>query len=360
MPKPIRVLIDGTPLLGNRTGIGRYTGALAEELASSSHVDMRAVAFTLRGWRALRRVLPHGVQARGIPVPARLLRLAWLKAPFPPVELFAGLTDVVHGTNFVLPAAFRAAGVLTIHDLNFLDHPDELNRFDTHLPELVGLSARRAGIICTPTRAVAEQVVERLEVSEDKVRVTPLGVDPAWFTARPPNLDLARKLGLPAQYLLFVGAAGPRKALEWLLKAHAATPELPPLVLVGPGHRSSDQRVITTGYLSESDLRSVVAGAGALALPSRDEGFGLPVLEAMACDVPVVCTDIPALREVTGGHARLVPFGDTEALATALTDALENPADPTTISTRRTHAATHTWRRCAELTVAAYRAAANR
>ncbi|SDD21045.1 glycosyltransferase family 4 protein [Actinokineospora iranica] len=360
MPKPIRVLIDGTPLLGDRTGIGRYTSALAEELASSSQVDMRAVAFTLRGWRGLRKVLPHGSQARGMPVPARLLRKAWLRAPFPPVELFAGLTDVVHGTNFVLPAAFRAAGVLTIHDLAFLDYPEELPPSDAELPELVRLSAIRAGVVCTPTRAVAEQVVTRFGLAEEKVRVTPLGVDPAWFAARPPNETLARRLGLPAQYLLFVGAAGPRKSLNWLIKAHAATPSLPPLVLTGPGHAAGDDRVLATGYLPEGDLRSVVAGASALVMPSRDEGFGLPVLEAMACDVPVVCTDVPALREVSGGHATLVPYGDVEAMAVALTAALENPPSPATVSIRRRHASSHTWRRCAELTIAAYRTAAER
>ncbi|MGQ0837322.1 glycosyltransferase family 4 protein [Actinokineospora sp.] len=358
--RPVRVLIDGTPLLGNRTGIGRYTSALAEELAASSDVDMRAVAFTLRGWRGLRRVLPHGSQARGMPVPARLLRKAWLRAPFPPVELFAGLTDVVHGTNFVLPAAFRAAGVLTVHDLAFLDAPGDLPPSDAELPQLVHLSARRADVVCTPTQAVAERVIDRLNVSADKVVVTPLGVDLAWFTARPPNEALARRIGLPSEYLLFVGAAGPRKALNWLLDAHAATPSLPPLVLAGPGHTVGSARVLSTGYLSEVDLRSVVAGASALVLPSRDEGFGLPVLEAMACDVPVVCSDVPALREVAGGHATLVPFGNREAMAVALTAALENPPSPAVLTTRRVHAANHTWRRCAELTIAAYRRASGR
>src|SRR2546423_12164909 len=112
--RTLRVLIDGTPLLGARTGIGRYTSALAEELASMSDVDMRAVAFTLRGWRRLRTVLPHGSRARGMPVPARLLRRSWLRWPFPPGELFGGLTDVAHGNHLVLPAAARAAGVPTL------------------------------------------------------------------------------------------------------------------------------------------------------------------------------------------------------------------------------------------------------
>jgi glycosyltransferase involved in cell wall biosynthesis len=357
MRDPIRVLLDGTPLLGSRTGVGRYTAALAEELASIYDVDMRAVAFTLRGWRKLRKVLPHGTRSRGMPVSARLLRRCWLRVPFPPIELFAGFTDVVHGTNFVLPPAVRAVGVLTIHDLAFLDAPGDLAPSDEHLPALVAKSAERAAVVCTPTQAVADVVIERMKITPDKVMVTPLGVDPAWFTARPPSEALRKRLGLPKEYLLFVGAAGPRKALDWLRKAHEATLDLPPLVLTGPGHSRGDDRVRSTGYLSDVDLRSVVAGAAALVLPSRDEGFGLPVLEALACDVPVVCTDLPALREVTGGHATLVTFGDTEALGAALTAALAEPPSPATLTARRTHASTFTWRRTAELTVAAYRQA---
>ena len=359
MADPLRVLIDGTPLLGNRSGIGRYTVSLAEELAAMSDVDMRAVAFTLRGWRKLRSVLPHGAKARGIPVPARLLRKAWLRGPFPPVELFAGLTDVVHGTNFILPPSFRAGGVVTVHDLAFLDHPDELPPTDAELPALVRSSVRRAKVVLTPSAAVAEDVVNRLDVPVERVVVTPLGVDLAWFTARPPSAPLSERLGLPPEYLLFVGAAGPRKALDWLVGAHAATPSLPPLVLAGSGHRPGP-RVLATGYLSEVDLRSVVAGASALVLPSREEGFGLPVLEAMACDVPVVCTDVAALREVSGGHATLVPFGDVGAMGEALTSALENPPESATLAVRRGYAAGYTWRRCAEVTVSAYRTAAGR
>jgi glycosyltransferase involved in cell wall biosynthesis len=112
-----------------------------------------------------------------------------------------------------------------------------------------------------------------------------------------------------------------------------------------------------TGYLSDVDLRNVVAGASALVLPSRDEGFGLPVLEAMACDVPVICSDVPALREVAGGHATLVPFGDLDAMRVALNAALQEPPTPATLTARRSHAGEYTWRRCAETTIAAYRRA---
>ncbi|MER5264644.1 glycosyltransferase family 1 protein [Actinosynnema sp. NPDC002837] len=361
MARPLRVLIDGTPLLGQRTGIGRYTAALAEELASMlDEVDVRAVAFTLRGWRALRTVLPHDVVARGLPVSARLLRQFWLRMPFPPVEFLAGPTDVMHATNFILPPALRAGGVTTIHDLAFLDTPGDLPPSDRRLPELVHKSATRADVVCTPTRAVAEVVMERLGVPESKIVVTPLGVDPAWFAARSPSPALRARLGLPSEYLLFVGAGGPRKGLGTLLTAHAARPSLPPLVLAGPHVVSSDDRVMRTGYLNDVDLRSVVAGAAALVLPSRDEGFGLPVLEALACNVPVVCTDVPALREVAGGHATHVPVGDVEALATAMVEAVEAPPTPADQAARRTHAAEFTWRRTAEKTLTAYRRAAER
>jgi glycosyltransferase involved in cell wall biosynthesis len=356
----LRVLIDGTPLLGRRTGIGRYTAALAEELASMPGVDIRAVALTLRGWRALRSVLPHEVWARGLPCSARLLRACWLHSSFPPIELIAGFSDVVHGTNFVLPVSARAGGVLTVHDLAFLDAPHELPPSDRELPALVRRSAARARVVCTPTKAVAAAVVERLDVPAERVMVTPLGVDPAWFTARPPTDQLRQRLRLPQQYLLFVGAEGPRKGLDVLARAHAAAPDLPPLVMTGPSASGVDGRTIRTGYLPEGDLRSVVAGAAAVVLPSRDEGFGLPVLEALACNVPVVCSDVPALREVAGGQATLVPYGDVEALADALTAAIADPPPPAVLAARRAHAAEFTWRRCAQTTVAAYQRAAHR
>jgi glycosyltransferase involved in cell wall biosynthesis len=356
----MRVLIDGTPLLGQRTGVGRYTAALAEELASMRGVDIRAVALTLRGWRALRSVLPHEVWARGLPCSARVLRQCWLHSSFPPIELIAGFSDVVHGTNFVLPVSARAAGVLTIHDLAFLDAPDELPPLDRELPALVRRSAERARVVCTPTKAVAAAVVERLDVPSERVMVTPLGVDPAWFTARPPSEERRRRLGLPEHYLLFVGAEGPRKGLDALYTAHAMARDLPPLVLTGPSPSGVDGQVIRTGYLPEVELRSVVAGAAAVVLPSRDEGFGLPVLEALACNVPVVCSDVPALREVAGDQASFVPYGDVDGLAATMRSVLSEGSPPHVAAARRAHAAGFTWRRCAEATVAAYRRAAHR
>lgn len=361
--KRLRVLLDGTPLLDTRTGIGRYTASLFEELATVSDVDSRVMAFSLRGWRRLRGVLPHGTRARGLPVAARLLRKAWTRSDFPPVELFAGFGDVVHGTNFVLPPTVRSAGVLTIHDLGFLHAPERLADSDAELPELVRAGARRARAICTPSAAVANTVIEELDVDPGRVTVTPLGVDPAWFTARPPDPGRRARLGLPDTYLLFIGAAGPRKGLDWLARAHDTAGDLPPLVYAGPGEFPHTEGGRRTGYLSELDLHSVLAGARALVLPSAEEGFGLPVLEAMACGVPVVCSDVPALREVSTDPAsgeplaELVPYGDVDALAGTLREVGEEPPGVGASALRRAHAASYTWRRCARATVTAYRKA---
>jgi glycosyltransferase involved in cell wall biosynthesis len=360
-------VLDGTPLLGQRTGIGRYTAALLDELAglaAGAGLDVGVAAFSLRGHGTLRSRLPAGVRPRGLPAPARVLRACWLRVPLPPVELLVGLTDVMHATNYVLPPAIRAAGVVTLHDLAFLDRPDELAPAEHALPALVRDAARRAAVVCTPTTAVARQVVQRLGVRDDRIVVTPLGVDPAWFVAAAPTDEVRQRLRLPAHYLLFVGTAQPRKGLDVLLQAHEAAVDAPPLVLAGaagwgrPPQDSDPARVLRTGYLSEVDLRRVVAGAAALVLPSRDEGFGLPLLEALACGIPVITTDVPALVEVAGGFARHVPVGDVDALANALSTMDFTDRDPETAAARRAHASEFTWRACAESTVDAYRLAA--
>ncbi|HEY6423590.1 MAG TPA: glycosyltransferase family 1 protein [Pseudonocardiaceae bacterium] len=352
------MLIDGTPLLGERTGIGRYTAALLYELAARTDVQVTVTAFTARGQLALRATVPAGVRVRGGPVPARALRVAWQRACWPPAELLAGSTDVMHATNFVLPPSRRARGVVTVHDLAFLDHPEFLAPQQRDLPDLVTRSVARAAVICTPTGAVAQQVTRRLDVPAERIVVTPLGVDRAWSGAAAPTEALRTTLGLPPRYLLFVGAAQPRKGLDVLLDAHRSQPELAPLVLAGPAGwgppLTTSSRVHAVGYLDEADLRCVVAGATALVLPSREEGFGLPLLEAMAAGIPVVCSDLPALREVAGGLATLVPPGDAAALAAALATLDGSGGDSAASAARRAHAARYTWRACAEATVRAY------
>jgi glycosyltransferase involved in cell wall biosynthesis len=151
-----------------------------------------------------------------------------------------------------------------------------------------------------------------------------------------------------------VGTLEPRKDLRTLLTAHRLVPDAPPLVLVGPpgwGEQLDVSGCITPGYLGDDVLPDVVAGATALVLPSRDEGFGLPVIEALSAGTPVVASDLPVLREVGGDVVRYAEPGDPSSFAAALQQTLDAPGDR---ASRRAHGAAYTWARCAEATRAAY------
>ena len=367
------VTLDGTPLLGLRTGIGRYTEHLIAALTELPGLTIAATAFTLRGWRELAAALPPGVSARSRPVPARALRAAWSRAEWPPVGLMAGSCDVFHATNFVLPPTGRAGGVVTIHDLAFLTMPDSVDKTSRALRELVPRSIRRAAAVCTPTMAVADQLADAYGPILPEVVVTPLGVDERWFRVRAGDaagLDavVRQRLRLPERYLVFVGTREPRKDLRTLLAAYRKlraddSDSTPPLILVGPagwgGRHPPVPGVRILGYLSQEDLPAVVGGSLALVVPSRDEGFGLPVVEALATGTDVVMSDIPVLREVAGPHGRRFPVGDADALAGELRDVVDRgPASADEREARRSAAAGWTWAACAEQTARAYRSAA--
>jgi glycosyltransferase involved in cell wall biosynthesis len=348
----MRVGLDATPLLGNRTGVGRYTQALLQALTAYDD-ELVATAFTFRGRDALAAAVPAGVRTASRPAPARALQELWARTEWPPVELLAGRLDVFHGTNFVLPPVRSARGVVTIHDLTYLRHAGTVSSASARYRELVPRSLARASVVITPSAVTAELVQSSYDVRVP-VQVTPLGVDAAWAAAAPPDEALRRRLGLPSSYVLFVGTLEPRKDLGTLLAAHRLVPDAPPLVLVGPrgwGEQLDVRGCITPGYLDDERLRPVVAGASALVLPSLDEGFGLPVLEALAAGTPVIASDLPVLREVGGTVTSYAEPGNPAAFAAALATVLAGPGDP---APRRAHGAGYTWARCAEATRAAY------
>jgi glycosyltransferase involved in cell wall biosynthesis len=354
----VRVGLDATPLLGVRTGIGRYTADLLAALASGPD-ELVATAFTLRGRGGL--VVPPSVAVRARPVPARVLQAAWARGPVPPVELLTGRLDVFHATNFVLPPLRRAGGVVTVHDLAFLRLTSTVSAASARYRTLVPRSLRRAQVVVTPSRAVADAVREAYagELGATPVHVVPHGVDLRWGAAVRPDAALRARLGLPSAYVLFVGTLEPRKDLRTLLAAHRLVPDAPPLVLVGPpgwGEQVDVSGAVTPGFVGDDDLRRVVAGASALVLPSRDEGFGLTVLEALAAGTPVVASDLPVLREVGGAVVTYAPVGDAEGFAAALSAVLASPGDP---APRRRQAAGFTWQRSAEGHRAAYAVASS-
>lgn len=367
----MRVGLDATPLLGEVTGVGRYVaGLLGGLLAAAEPPEAVLTAFTWRRRSGLERYATADgrVRVAGRPAPARLLRELWARTPLPPVEWLAGRLDVFHGTNYVLPPARRAAGVLTVHDLTYLHHPEWVAAASQRYRALVPVALRRAGAVCTVSAAARAQLLDAYPtlVAPQRVVVTPNGVDAAWFTASPPPAQWRAELGLPERYLLFVGTREPRKNLDTLLAAMAgplAGAQVPPLVVVGaPGWGAPERspapagRVLYTGYVPPDRLAPLVAGAEVFILPSHEEGFGLPVLEAFAAGVPAVLSDIPALREVAGEHARFASPTDPEALGAAVLTTLAE-GGPTSPAARRARAREFTWERCARETLRAYRLA---
>jgi glycosyltransferase involved in cell wall biosynthesis len=395
----MKVAMDATPLLGPRTGIGRYVAQLAEALAGLAGPEpeeLVLVPFSWRGTRDLPAAAPRAPRVRHgrRRVPARLLQAAWARLPWPPVEWLSGPVDVFHATNFAAPPTRRAAVVVTIHDLTYLRYPEMVTDASARYRTLVPRALQRGAVVCTPTAAVASEVADEYHLPPDRLVVTPLGVDDTWRHATPPDPAWLAAHDLPARYLLFVGNREPRKNLPTLLTAYrevlgadtrrsvgvgngptvaegagttTAPPAggVPPLVLVGPAGWGDaldtaglpSGAILTPGYLPQPDLARVVAGAAAVVVPSWYEGFGLPALEALACGTPVVASDLPALREVLGDQAELVPPGDPAALAGALARVLDDPGGEPARAARRARAAGFTWESCAQATLSAYRLA---
>ncbi|NMM30101.1 MAG: glycosyltransferase family 4 protein, partial [Cellulomonas sp.] len=320
------ITLDATPLLGPRTGIGRYVEHLLAELPGAierRQVDahVRATTWTARGARLAN--LPAGVVQVGPRVPARLLRECWRRADFPSIERLVGPTDVFHGTNFVSPPTRAAREVVTIHDLTYEMHAHTVSAASLLYKELVPRALDRGAHVVTPSEVVAAAVRSHYALADERVTAIPLGVDSSWFDARLPDHRWTAARGLPEDYFLFVGSLDPRKNLPTLLEAHArlraTNADCPGLVLAGPAGREAAlgarPGVHLTGWLDHADLTTLVAGSRALVLPSIDEGFGLPVLEALAAGRPVVVSDIAVLREVAGPHAITAPHDDPDALA---------------------------------------------
>lgn len=361
----MRIVMDATPLLGHRTGVGRYAHHLLTELpAALGRADLApsvdVTTWTARGGGLTH--LPEGVRQVGPPLPARVLRAAWSRIDHPRIEALVGACDVFHGTNFVTPPTRRAREVVMVHDLTYELHQRTVSADSLAYRDLVPRALGRGAHVVTPSWTVAEAVQDFYSLEPARVTATPLGIEDAWFTTASPTPDELRTMGLPESYLLFVGSVDPRKNLPRLLAAHAAlraqSPDVPALVLAGPAGREQGldphAHVHRTGWLDDATLRRVVAGSRALVLPSLDEGFGLPALEALACGRPVVVSDIASLREVTADLGVRCRPDDVDDIAAAIAAVLVAPDGPADRARRMAHARRWTWAACADATVGVY------
>ncbi len=348
----MRVALDWGPLLDPPTGVGRYTRELAGALEAAG-VDIARYAVSLRGRAGSE---PDVARLR---LPARLVQSAWRRTG-PSVARLVGDVDVVHATNFVLPALGRLPGVVTVHDLSFLR--DDTFPGGGRLRTLVPWSLARAARVLVPTRAVGSELSYRFGTAGERVTVTYEGVSPLFFGATPLSDIALGRMGIPGPFVLAVGTIEPRKNLGRLLKAWGRVVDSLPgwtLVLAGPrGWGPQLPRtpgVVPIGWVGDETLPGLLAAAELFCYPSLYEGFGLPPLEAMATGTPAVVGRYSAAEEVLGDAALLVDPHDEAALADALVTAIGDGALRRRLALKgRARALDYTWERTAASTIRAY------
>jgi len=358
MTQPLRVAFDAAPLLPPHTGIGRVTHELISRLASREDLELTSYVLGIRGREGLPAALPTGVQQSTRRLPARPMRQLWLHSGQPRFERLVGRFDLVHGTNFVVPPTTHTPTLVTVHDLVALIHPDVVEHHSRIYPALIAKAIERGAWVQVASEWVANEVRSAFAVRDDRVVTIANGVTPV--TGGDAAAGRA-SVGFD-RYILAMGTIEPRKRYPDLIAAFdqvAANDTELGLVIVGKigwGRDPFDaaiasahhaDRIRHLGWIDEP--ASVLRGATVLAYPSLYEGFGLPPLEAMTVDVPVVTTRAGAVPEVVGDAALVVPVGDIDALADALTRAVSNDSlRDQLIAAGRTRVRKYSWDVAAE------------
>ena len=304
----LRVVIDGRPLVGNRTGIGVHTAEIARRLpfdptpliASHARIEDR-----------------EGIEHCRFCVDSYPLGVLWQQIALPRID-----GDVLWGPHGTLPVGLRKPSVITLHDFTSITMPGR-HELSTILSFnlFVGRSLEMATRVAAVSTAVADEAMRGFGLSAAKIEIVPNGVDEFFSPGGEPQGD----------YILFVGTLEPRKGLNDLVGAWWSLPEpRPRLVLCGDrGWRTriSDLPGIEwTGFVSRERLRELYRGALMFVYPSRYEGFGIPPLEALACGAPVIATRTGAIPEYAGDAALIVEPGHLDALRESMLRLMRDPA----------------------------------
>ncbi len=366
-----RVLVDATAVPADRGGVGRYVDGLIAALADV-HAELAIVCQRADAERYGRIAAEARVVAGPAAIAHRPARLAWEQTGLPLVAQQVE-ADVVHSPHYTMPLRSGRPVVVTVHDATFFTEPSLHSTVKgTFFRSATRTALRRAARVVVPSKATRDEVVRVLDADATKIDVAYHGVDPRTFHL-PSEAEKQRvqaRLGLGGQpYVAFLGMLEPRKNVPGLIQgwveAFVDREDAPALVLAG-GAGWDDQvdgavaavpshlRILRPGYLRFSDLPGYLGGARIVAYPSHGEGFGLPVLEAMACGAPVLTTPRLSLPEV-GGDAVAYTESDSTSIAAALA-ALYDDADRQATLSAAGHERSleFTWAASAEAHLASY------
>lgn len=376
----MRIAIDYSAAVNQHAGIGRLVRNQVLALAEVDHDNDYRLVYA----RPNRDTVPQFPRAvnfsrREVGIRERWLTILWHRAKLPlPADWLSGPVDLFHCPDFVLPPLRRARGVLTVHDLAFLMRPDCADhRLRAYLEEVVPRSIRRADFIIADSENTRNDLVVLLGAQPASIAVVPGGVEDRFepITDAEQLRRARRKVGLRDEpFILAIGVIEPRKNLNRLMDAFRAlkqrndVPSDLKLVMAGgkgwlfddifEHHAASPIRdhILMPGFVPDELLPALYSAADVFAFPSLYEGFGLPILEAMACGTPVVASRSSCLPEVADGAALLVDPNNVDGLIAALELALvDSDLRARLIKQGRQRAREYSWRRAAEQLLGVYR-----
>jgi glycosyltransferase involved in cell wall biosynthesis len=348
-----------TPALLSPSGMGRYAREMERALSERADVELIRLAASRRQPAAGARRIAQGV---------------WRELAYYPFLLGrrgadAG-ADLLHCPSQLGPVRRQLPLVMTVHDLLPLRFPQLFTRVNAaHMRAMARAVLPRANRIITGSEFTRGEIADLLGVEQDRVEVVPYGIA-GQFRPREPDRDWLRaRFGLGGRYVVCVGTLEPRKNLTGALRAFrrlsSAHDDVQLAVVGGQGWRNERfeqelrdgaARVVSTGSVSDEELAALYAGAACLLFPSLSEGFGFPVLEAMACGTPVVSSNRTSLPEVVGDAGLLVDPEDEAEIAAAVGRILDSPALADELRERGLrNAARFSWTACAAATVDVYR-----
>ena len=371
------VAIDYTPAIRQQAGIGRIIrGQVAALIAAADGMDLRLFVVG-RVDEAERRQAPLPLHTT--PVDERNMVRLWhrLDMPLPRVEWFTGgPLDLLHATDFVLPPSNARRKLVTVHDLAFLFYPDAaMPSLHHYLNVVVPRSVRRADALVADSRHTAQDLNEQWQVPLDRITVVQGAVDHAHFRPVHDSQQLAevrQRYGLGQRpYILALSRLEPRKNFVRLIEAFAAAraaAQLPHRLVIG-GRKGwlyesifarvqelgLAEDVLFPGFVAEADLPALYSGAAFFAYPSLYEGFGLPIVEAMACGAPVLTGDNSCLPEAGGPGAIYVRAEDVDSIAEGIVRlATDEGLAAKLAAAGQEHAGGFTWERSAQQLLSAY------